>query len=192
MRPLIYTMLLGLLGPIAVMGQDSHLHPRLLGIESTGSAGSIPHLDHWRDLIGDWLITFEELDREGAVLETYQGEWNFHYVLSGRAVQDVFFLPPRSVALDDETNRFSGSALRVFDPEIGAWVAAWADSNAQGLEHWVGVSVPGVITFYRFEGAKRVEVEYRIDEQGEFRWEQREGSAGGPIVVTQRVRGKRH
>ena len=162
-----------------------------LGVESSEASQAAEQVGHWAPLIGNWTIVFEALDTAGAVQATFDGEWNFRYVAGGTAVQDAFFLPPRDVAVDSETRRFVGTGLRVVDPETGVWSALWTDGNAPGPEHWEGTSVPGKISFHRVDGDRTIRTEFRIDEEGRLRWEQREGTSGATLEVTQRVMGHR-
>lgn len=164
---------------------------RSLGIEAATASADAAAVADWDPLIGDWLIVFEQLGSDGQVEASFEGEWNFHYVLGGTGVQDVFFLPRRTVSLPEGATRFEGTGLRVFDPTTRQWQATWADTNAQGFESWSGTSEPGRIRFWRSVDGARVEVEYRLLESGEFLWEQREAGLDGKLTVTQRVRGKR-
>jgi hypothetical protein len=56
-----------------------------------------------------------------------KAEAHFGWVLEGRAVQDVWIMPPRSQRTTDEdkaTNMY-GTTLRVWDPLIQAWRVTW-------------------------------------------------------------------
>ena len=75
--------------------------------------------------------------------------------------------------------------------ESGEWHATWADSSTDGRETWQGMSAPGRITFRRTSADASHEVEYWVDDQGAFRWEQRESSDGTSWRVTQRAEGKK-
>ena len=66
--------------------QDS-TKSRGLGIES-GVGQDVPDaLSHWEPLLGDWHITLEVLGESGAVEQEFAGEWNFHRILAGTAIQ---------------------------------------------------------------------------------------------------------
>lgn len=143
------------------------------------------------DLIGDWNIKVETFDADGSVSGTFDGEWNFYYILGGTAVQDVFFLPPRSVSLPDESARFIGTGLRTFNPEANAWEASWVDSGSRATERWAGTSSQGEVVFTREAEGVVHRSSYRV-EAGRLYWEQSESRDGGRSwTLTQTAVGER-
>lgn len=78
-------------------------------------------------LIGSWEATVFDYAADGTARES-SGEWHFGRVLEGRAIQDVWIVPPRSQrnskTLSKQNNRY-GTSLRVYDREIGAWRVTW-------------------------------------------------------------------
>jgi hypothetical protein len=79
-------------------------------------------------LIGDWDADVLDYDSDGTVTKN-KGEWHFDWVLEGRAIQDVWIVPPRSsrkLPLADRTanNRY-GTSIRVYDPATRAWNVTW-------------------------------------------------------------------
>lgn len=61
-----------------------------------------------------------------------RGEIHFDWVLEGRAIQDVWMIPPRAErgpaapALPLAGNWY-GTTLRVYDPQLDAWHIFWSD-----------------------------------------------------------------
>ena len=58
--------------------------------------------------------------------KTTKGEWHFGWVLEGRAIQDVWRVPPRAeleTASDPPTGY--GTTVRFYDPQIDAWHVTW-------------------------------------------------------------------
>lgn len=77
-------------------------------------------------LIGSWDVRVIDYDESGSKKES-RGEWHFGWVLEGRAVQDVFIVPARSLrspSLPKEGNRY-GTSVRVYDPSLDAWRITW-------------------------------------------------------------------
>jgi hypothetical protein len=78
-------------------------------------------------LIGGWEAAVYDYAADGTARES-SGEWHFGRVLEGRAIQDVWIVPPRSQrnskTLSKQNNRY-GTSLRVYDREIGAWRVTW-------------------------------------------------------------------
>lgn len=91
-------------------------------------------------LIGSWNVeAIDYLDRKEVIKS--QGEWHFAYVLEGRAVQDVWIAPKRSLRTPDimqPRNRY-GSTLRYFDTETKKWCINWynpVSSTTSKLYGW--------------------------------------------------------
>jgi len=139
--------------------------------------GRSPEIPFAHDAYG-WLVGSWELDVVhywGADVSSrgLKGEAHFAWVLEGRAVQDVWIMPPvpeRTGALDKSMNMY-GTTLRVWDPAIKAWRISWSnpagDHYEQQIGRWsgkdvvqVGTRANGTPTRWRF-----VEIT-----SGSFRW----------------------
>jgi hypothetical protein len=96
------------------------------------------------DLYG-WLIGSWDLDVTGYLADGKQrrrpGEWHFGWALEGRAIQDVWIVPPRGSARQGDAaanvNSY-GTTLRVYDPRIGAWQIQWTDPVTQTYLSMIG------------------------------------------------------
>jgi hypothetical protein len=90
-------------------------------------------------LVGSWMIDVTEY-RDDGTTRRRPGEWHFGWVLEGRAVQDVWIVPPRGTRHGDAVangNRY-GTTLRVYDPRIDAWHIQWTDPVSQTYLTMVG------------------------------------------------------
>jgi hypothetical protein len=91
-----------------------------------GPHPSVPRDDQiFAPFIGSWNLRVKWYDAQGVTTREEAGEWHFAYVLEGRAVQDVWIVPPRG-----ERNRGAdlyeyGASLRFFDPSLSAWRSTW-------------------------------------------------------------------
>lgn len=77
-------------------------------------------------LIGSWELDVLRYGVDVAALRI-KGEAHFEWVLEGRAVQDIWIMPARSlrtVGMDRSRNMY-GTTLRVWDPSIDAWRITW-------------------------------------------------------------------
>jgi uncharacterized protein len=77
-------------------------------------------------LIGSWNVEAVDYLENNEILKS-QGEWHFAYVLEGRAVQDVWISPKRSLRTDNlkqPRNRY-GSTIRYYDNETKKWCINW-------------------------------------------------------------------
>jgi len=99
-------------------------------LEVLGAAGRSPEIPEEADiygwLAGDWEADVVQYDIGDAPV-CLRGEWHFAWVLEGRAMQDVWIVPPvaeRSPASSRLGNRY-GTTLRVYDANIEAWRITW-------------------------------------------------------------------
>lgn len=92
--------------------------------------GRAPEIPEAADAYG-WLIGSWELDVYDHQAETgprrAEGEVHFGWTLEGRAVQDVWIVPPRSQRHGDldKTLNLYGTTLRVWDAALQAWRVTW-------------------------------------------------------------------
>ena len=111
----------------------------VLPLEADGPHEGIPADRRIFDpLIGSWAldVTWYEGD---AVVRREPGEWHFAWVLEGRAVQDVWIVPPRSAGRDaPDAADYYGTTLRVYDPRIDAWRIQWTEPVSQSYLSMVG------------------------------------------------------
>lgn len=91
-------------------------------------------MDLYGWLIGAWELDVTRFPAHAPQL-TLKGEWHFGWVLEGRAIQDVWIVPPRGARHGDAVvNRNSyGSTLRIYDPAIDAWQIQWSDPVTQNF-----------------------------------------------------------
>lgn len=95
------------------------------------SAGRAPEIaaedDLYGWLVGSWALDVIDYDRQGGK-RTGAGEVHFAWALEGRAIQDVWIMPPRSERSAGATysinNRY-GTTLRVYDPASRIWRVTW-------------------------------------------------------------------
>ena len=91
------------------------------------------NMDLYGWLIGSWDLDVTEID-ENSATRRRPGEWHFGWALEGRAIQDVWIVPPRGSREHEDAaaNRnYYGTTLRVYDPRIDAWHIQWTDPVSQ-------------------------------------------------------------
>jgi len=89
--------------------------------------------------VGSWDLDVTEFKGDGTTRRR-PGEWHFGWALEGRAVQDVWVVPPRGQRQGDAvalSNRY-GTTLRVYDPAIDAWHIQWTDPVGQTYLSMIG------------------------------------------------------
>ena len=75
-------------------------------------------------LIGSWDLVVDWYE-DGRHLRSMNGEWHFSRVLEGRAIQDVWIVPPRSERGNHPHNYEYGTSLRFYDAAIAGWRSTW-------------------------------------------------------------------
>jgi hypothetical protein len=92
--------------------------------------GRSPEIPESSDLYG-WLVGGWELDvlryRVDVSEQRLKGEVHFAWVLEGRAMQDVWIMPPRRERSGppDKMGNMYGTTLRVWDAALEAWRVTW-------------------------------------------------------------------
>lgn len=116
-------------------------HAFLAALEAGGPATDRGGtMDLYARLIGSW-----DLDVIGHLPDGSSrrrpGEWQFGWVLEGRAIQDVFIVPRRGPARSGDAAgnvTVYGTTLRTYDPHINAWRIQWADPVTQSYFKMIG------------------------------------------------------
>ena len=88
--------------------------------------------------VGPWSLHWRGRTAEGGDAEA-DGELTFGVVLAGRAVQDVWRIPP-SVPGDPGVagTGFHGTTIRFPDPSIDAWRSTWVEPLNARVRKFVG------------------------------------------------------
>jgi len=78
-------------------------------------------------VIGGWSAVVRDFGCDGSVSES-TGEWWFSWILEGRAIQDIWIVPPRvdRAKSTREYNRY-GTTIRFFDPGEKMWRILWVN-----------------------------------------------------------------
>jgi hypothetical protein len=126
-------------------------------LAASGRSPEIPEsADVYGWLIGSWQLNVLHYRGVDVSERRITGEVHFGWVLEGRAVQDVWIMPPRSertIDLEKSVNMY-GTTLRVWDPSIQAWRITWINPvrghREEQIGRWSGKDVVQVGT--RFDG----------------------------------------
>jgi hypothetical protein len=76
--------------------------------------------------VGSWDLDVIYYDESGAVKRRTPGEWHFGWALEGRAIVDVWMVPPRAQRSSEgpAPGEF-GVTIRFYDYRIDAWRSTW-------------------------------------------------------------------
>lgn len=123
--------------------------------------------------VGDWTTKTTAYNADGGVEHS---EWDvrFAWVLEGRAIQDLWITPPRSVRRPDwreAGNRYS-TTLRMYDPSIDAWHIVWFNPPSGAILRQLGRKAGDEIiqTGEREANGELTRWVYRDIRQNSFHW----------------------
>jgi hypothetical protein len=112
-------------------------------LDALSAAGPAPDradkMALYGQFVGSWHLDVIEY-RDDGTTRRRPGEWHFGWALEGRAVQDVWIVPPRGQRDGDavaQSNRY-GTTLRVYDPATDAWHIAWTEPVGQTYLTMIG------------------------------------------------------
>ena len=128
-------------------------------------------------LVGSWetdIIAHEE----NGTRHANRGEIHAGWVLEGRAIQDVWMIPPRAERQPDAplpqlpvTGAWYGTTLRVYDPRIDAWHVFWSDPATQFYARQIGRARGGdIVQEGRLEGGPLLRWSFTKIEPSSFHW----------------------
>lgn len=109
-------------------------------LAAPGRAADIPEAD---DVYG-WLVGSWELDvrhyRVDVAAQHIKGESHFAWVLEGRAVQDVWIMPPRSqrTPRPDAGSDMYGTTLRIWDATLRVWRVTYLNPATGQRDELIG------------------------------------------------------
>jgi hypothetical protein len=96
------------------------------------AAGEAERLMLFGQFVGTWNADVVYQPLVGPWQQT-QAEWIWGWTLQGRAVQDVYIVPPRAEQARGAPCRVYGTTVRLYDPSIDAWRITW-HSPTGGLQ----------------------------------------------------------
>lgn len=106
---------------------EDHQGAMLAALQATGPAA--PHENElmlFGQFVGSWALDVTYYNRDKSVRWQTPGEWHFGWVLEGRAIEDVWMVPPRSQRPSGpEPAGEYGVTLRFYDPRLNAWRSTW-------------------------------------------------------------------
>lgn len=128
---------------------------------ATGPApDAAPEIMQFGRFVGGWDLDIVFYAEDGSVKKRTPGEWHFGWILEGRAVADVWIVPPRVMRPPGLPPPGEyGMSVRFFDREIGAWRSTWL-----GPVHRV------VLPFVARESGDELVLERRDERHRMVRW----------------------
>jgi hypothetical protein len=95
----------------------------------------------------------------------------FSWVLEGRAVQDVWIVPPRPERVGHNDLYEYGTSLRFFDPALSAWRSTWIGPTRRAVHTFLARKVgPEVVLETTLEDGRRMRWVYSDVSATAFTW----------------------
>jgi len=157
------------------MNAPSPLNLALLSPDPAADRAEKLALYGW--LVGQWHIEVQAFDAQGQQYRS-RGEIYAGWVLEGRAVQDVWMIPPRAerranLSASDfpVTGPWYGTTLRVYDPTIDAWHIHWIDPATGFQSRMLGrANGADIVQEGALENGVRLRWSFRNIKADSFRW----------------------
>jgi hypothetical protein len=155
-------------------------------LDALGANGPSPDRGANMDLYA-WLIGSWDLDVTGYLPDgktrRRPGEWHFGWALEGRAIQDVWIVPPRGSACQGDAaanvNSY-GTTLRIYDPRIDAWQIQWIDPVTQTYLGMVGRKEgEGIVQLGKNPDGNQIRWSFSEITRDAFRWRGEVSADGG-------------
>jgi hypothetical protein len=138
-------------------------------------------------LAGAWTWEGSGLSADGTRSVTDKGQLTFHWILDGRAMQDVWMETERS----DGDALVLGTTVRFYDPKTDTWRATWLDPGNHAMKAITGRRAGDDIVF---EGTSSdgTQFQWIFSEikPDSFRWHA-ERLIGGKWVLYEDLRARR-
>lgn len=116
--------------------------PMLEGLIATGPSNE--HTDKlmlFGQFVGNWEADFTVHNPDGTT-QTEKAEWQWGWILEGRAIQDVWIVPRRVDRARSKFNRYDyGTAIRSYDPKLDLWRIVWVSPPNKELMTFVAQQI---------------------------------------------------
>jgi len=149
---------------------EHHLHGGFLAALSAPARAA--DIDATDDLYG-WLIGSWDMEvlhyRVDLGNARRRGEIHFGWVLEGRAIQDVWIMPPPDRQPDADA--MYGTTLRVWDPALRAWRVTYVNPQTGQRDELVGRSIGDqLVQIGRHADGTPIRWNFSDITQDSFRW----------------------
>jgi hypothetical protein len=124
---------------ITIQSPNSVGLQRVLAAENRSPEIAAPS-DVYGFLVGAWELNVRHYWGNDVSGQHLRGELHAGWVLEGRAIQDVWIMPPRderTADVDKQLNMY-GTTLRVWDASLDAWRITWLNPAGDHYEQQIG------------------------------------------------------
>jgi hypothetical protein len=172
---------------------ETETDPGTAALSTLLASDRAPEIPKAEDIYG-WLVGSWELDVRHYHVDVtalgLKGEVHFCRALEGRAVQDVWIMPPRSARhtkLTAENNMY-GTTLRIWDASIAAWRITYINPVNGRRAELIGRRVgENIVQIGAHQDGTPIRWNFTAITRSSFRWT---GEALEPDGVTWRLEGE--
>ncbi len=137
-------------------------------------------------LAGKWNISIKYTPKEGT--EKYvSGEWEFGYVLEGRAVIDVWQIPARNEAELSGNTVECGLCVRIYDPVLDLWKFTFHGPLYRTTINMLAYKIGDEIVQEMFAGRDIVRWIFHDIADNKFLWKAIRSTDGGKSWYTEQT-----
>ncbi|MBW8744952.1 MAG: hypothetical protein JF628_11525 [Sphingomonas sp.] len=129
-------------------------------------------MEQFGRFVGQWDLVVTWYTADGTVERQELGEWEFAYALEGRAVIDVWIVPPRAerpAGLENRSGEY-GMSVRFYDPQIEAWRSTWHGPVNRVVLPFIARQVGDELVLERTEGVETTRWVFTEIAASSFRW----------------------
>lgn len=130
-------------------------------------------LNQYGQFVGSWRCSGTFLDGEGNWQDAPgRPRWVWHYILDGRAIQDVWLPDPES----SPPGAAKGTNLRVYNAEKDEWDMVWTTETLEGFQRFSARMVDGHIVMHGdipagARPAHKARITFHNISSGHFDWQ---------------------
>jgi hypothetical protein len=143
-----------------------------------------PHateMEQFGRLAGLWTTSITLHPRDESPPRHAQGEWEFGYALEGRAVIDVWQVPPRDALVDRrrQPNQEIGLCVRIWDPRLQLWRFTFHGTAYGAVVHMLGRQIGDEMVLEQADSGRLTRWIFSDIRPASFRWRSEVSIDGG-------------
>jgi len=138
-------------------------------------------LEQFGRLQGLWRTSITAYPADGSAARTAEGEWEFGYALEGRAVIDVWQVPPRDALPGGRHLPYQevGLCVRIWDPRLRLWRFTFHGTASAALVHMTAREIGDEMVLEGADGGRLVRWIFSEIGSQSFAWRAEASTDGG-------------
>lgn len=130
--------------------------------------------------VGSWALDVIYYNSDRSIRRRTPGEWHFAWVLEGRAIQDVWMIPPRAQRSPGPVPAGEyGMTVRFYDAKLRAWRSTWHGPVNGYVLPFIASAVGDEIILERNENGETTRWIFACIQSASFHWRAVASTDGG-------------